>query len=114
MNDHNRPSNEYDERYDPSRLVHLLKQYAGIMALDNDYMSQLHFLAGKAVDEIGLYRGLLWFAWSEFNAIRARDGAPDGVSHDYWDQVTEAMLNALGDDAKPWASDDAKRTLTEP
>lgn len=53
--------------------------------------------------------GLLWFAWSEFNAIRARHGAPitsDGMhtcAPDWWDAMTEAFAEAIGEDAqKPW------------
>ena len=52
--------------------------------------------------------GLLWYAWSEFNAIRARDGAPEGVDAKYWDELTEHMAAQLGDDAQPWPSAAAK------
>ena len=70
----------------------------------------------KDVDHL---RGLLWYAWMEFNTIRARDGAPlnrDGmitVSEDYWDKLTEAFEQALGDDTNPWPSDSAKAILQE-
>lgn len=52
-------------------------------------------------------------AWHEFNAIRARDGAPDGVSHEWWDEMTEAMREMLGDDALPWMTK-AARLLVAP
>lgn len=52
MNKHQRPSKEYDDTYDPSRLVLLLKRYGEVRDVDDDYMSQLHFLAAKAADEI--------------------------------------------------------------
>ena len=60
-------------------------------------------------------RGLLWYAWSEFNAIRARSGAPlthEGmttVSEQFWSDMTDAFERAIGEDAvKPWPSDEAK------
>lgn len=58
--------------------------------------------------DIKRLRGLLWYAWREFNAIRARDGAPEGVDHGYWDQITQRMREELGDDAQPWPSKDAE------
>ena len=53
-------------------------------------------------------RALIWYVWNEFNAIRARDGAPEGVSYDFWNSMTEVMRKFLGDDAQPWPSRDAK------
>lgn len=66
-------------------------------------------------------RGLLWYAWHEFNAIRARDGAPRGadtccgrlgptlVSEEWWNTLTEAFADAIGTDARtPWPSPEAK------
>ena len=65
-------------------------------------------------------RGLLWYAWHEFNAIRARSGSPlshDGlqlVAEDYWDQMTDAFAEAIGPDATtPWASPQARAALTK-
>jgi len=64
-------------------------------------------------------RGLMWFAWSEFNAIRARSGAPlsyDGmttVDEAWWSQLTDAFSAAIGDDAKPWLSPSAHAALKE-
>ena len=62
-------------------------------------------------------RALLWAAWTELNAIRARDGAPqhidwyrgqpiqsDGVDRAYFSALVDAMSDALGDDAAPWAA----------
>ena len=60
-------------------------------------------------------RGLLWYAWAEFNAIRARSGAPlsrDGmllVDELFWSQMTDAFESAIGKDAaKPWPSNDSE------
>lgn len=53
--------------------------------------------------------GLLWYAWHEFNAIRARDGAPVGVEHEYWDTLTERMATFLGPvRSQPWPCEEAK------
>lgn len=64
-------------------------------------------------------RGLLWYAWSEFNAIRARSGAPlsnDGmplITEDWWSTMTEAFGAAIGDDAQtPWPSPEARAALS--
>lgn len=54
--------------------------------------------------------GLLWFAWYEFNTIRAATGAPSNISHKYWDFCTESFAEALGEDnLTPWMSEDAKK-----
>jgi len=60
-------------------------------------------------------RGLLWYAWHEFNAIRARSGAPishDGmrlVSEEWWSEMTDAFAAAIGDESQtPWPSDEAE------
>ncbi len=72
----------------------------------------------KARAECERLRGLLWYAWHEFNAIRARSGAPmtrDGMptcSEDSWDRMTEAFAEAIGTDArKPWPSAAARTAL---
>lgn len=41
-------------------------------------------------------------AWHEMNAIRARDGAPAGISEKYWAELTDALSHLLGDDNVPW------------
>ena len=56
-------------------------------------------------------RELMRQAWHEFNSIRARDGAPVGVSEEWWSQMTEELGKLLGDEAKPWMSDAAKALL---
>lgn len=70
--------------------------------------------------QVAKLRGLLWYGWHEMNAIRARSGVPldergskQSISEEYWDAVVEAMNEALGDDAKPWPSDDANAALKE-
>lgn len=50
-------------------------------------------------------------AWQELNAIRARDGAPIGVSEQWWDTLTEALRELLGDDAKPWMIGSVRRLV---
>lgn len=71
-----------------------------------------------ALDEIERLRGLTWIAWREFNAIRARSGAPlahDGMTtsdESWWSQMTDMFAEAIGPDArKPWPSPDAKRVF---
>ena len=46
------------------------------------------------VYEVERLRGLLWFAWYEFNDIRARSGAPTA------DRASEAIIAALADGRK--------------
>lgn len=64
--------------------------------------------------------GLLWYAYHEFNAIRARSGAPldqHGMTlcaPDYWDRLTEAFKSALRpDEVAPWPSDRARQALEQ-
>lgn len=52
---------------------------------------------------------LLWAAWMELNAIRARDGVPynhlgykSDVAEEYFSNIVDALSDALGDDAQPW------------
>ena len=65
-------------------------------------------------DDAAILRGLLWHAWYEFNAIRARSGAPldqhgERLCHpEYWGQLTDAFAAAIGEDAlTPWPSPEA-------
>ncbi len=68
--------------------------------------------------EVEKLRGLLWYAWNEFNTIRARDGAPYSsqycsgpamVDETFWSNMTEAFAEAIGTDAcKPWPSSEAQ------
>ena len=61
-------------------------------------------------DTENLDAGREWMrrAWQELNAIRARDGAPDGVSHEWWNELTDALGEMLGDDTVPWMTKAAK------
>ena len=68
--------------------------------------------------EIERLRGLLWYAWNEFNAIRARSGAPldhyqmTTVSPEWWETMLEAFGEAIGDEnQKPWPSPAARAAL---
>ena len=54
-------------------------------------------------------KSLVWVAWYEMNAIRARSGVPldfDGdkqsISEDYWLGIVDLMSEVLGEDATPW------------
>jgi hypothetical protein len=85
-----------------------------------------HFAAKEAIAalddardaEIARLRGLLWYGWSEMNAIRAEVGVPrdyhgcrKGICEEYWSDVVDAMAEALGDEARPWPSDNALNVL---
>ena len=63
-------------------------------------------------------RGLLWYAWNEFNAISARSGAPldqygmTTCDEAWWEQMTKAFASAIGEAArKPWPSAEASAAL---
>jgi hypothetical protein len=78
-------------------------------------LSRLISPAAIQQNERSRLRGLLWIAWHEMNAIRARsgvplnfDGMPQGISEEYWSNIVDAMQMELGEDARPWPSDDAK------
>ena len=54
-------------------------------------------------------RALLWAAWMELNAIRARDGVPythmgwkASVDEGYFSTLTDALAEELGLDCQPW------------
>jgi hypothetical protein len=53
-------------------------------------------------------RELMRQAWHELNAIRARSGAPDGVSHEWFDQLVTGLEDCLADDRVPWMTRAAK------
>lgn len=100
----------------PHCLIHELRNAQSGWSGDADAVSSL--TATAAADEIERLRGLLWYAWHEFNAIRARSGAPldhHGMTlctHEYWDRMTEAFQAAIGPEAaKPWPSTEAKAAL---
>ena len=66
------------------------------------------------ISDAAYLRGLLWHAYHEFNAVRARSGAPlnhDGMitcSEEWWGRLTEAFAGAIGDEARtPWPSPEA-------
>lgn len=54
------------------------------------------------LDETQRMRAVIWAAWRELNTIRARDGAPEGIDHEYFSSVVDACETILGDDTKPW------------
>lgn len=71
-----------------------------------------------AAEENARLRGLLWYAWHEFNAISARSGAPlthDGMTtcaEDWWSKLRDAFADAIGPDAKkPWPTAEARAAL---
>ena len=58
---------------------------------------------------------VIWAAWIELNAIRARDGVPythtgwkAGVSEEWFSAVVDGLADALGKDAQPWPSKEMK------
>ena len=85
----------------------------GIAELETELASLRERLkAAERENDAG--REVLRQAWREFNAIRARDGAPAGVCHEYWDEMTESLNALVGDeDAKPWMTK-ATRELIRP
>ena len=77
-------------------------------------------LIAKLAAENERLRGLMWHAWHEFNAVRARSGAPlnlDGmttVDPRWWDELTEAFRSAVPEDErKPWPSEAARTALEQ-
>ena len=81
------------------------------MALSVHSAMQAAAPAEAAEADMDAGRELLREAWHEFNAIRARDGAPIGVSHEYWSEMTDRLGELLGDDTKPWMLGAAKALL---
>lgn len=70
--------------------------------------------------EVARLRGLLWFAWREFNAVSARSGAPlmhDGMltcTEEWWSKMTKWFADAIGEHAqKPWPSPEAVAALAQ-
>jgi hypothetical protein len=64
--------------------------------------------------------GLLWFAYHEFNAIRARSGAPLDqygmtlCTEEYWGQLRDAFYDALPEeDRTPWPSARARAAISK-
>ena len=94
----------------------------GLDGVDGIDPSDIQAICDAVFDaDLAHLRGLLWYAWYEMNAIRARsgvpldfDGRPQSIVESYWSDVVDAMAAVLGDDAKPWASDDAKNALAAP
>ena len=89
-----------------------------------DTVAALADLAEAQVQENAKLRGLLWYARHEFNAIRARDGAPRAsccgclgpalVSEEWWNTLTEAFGEAIGKEAlTPWPSPEAKAVAAD-
>lgn len=97
----------------------IAEQAARIALLSRD-TTTLVAQAQEQAARIERLTGLLWYAWHEFNAIRARHGAPitsDGMptcTEDWWKRMTEAFGEAIGEDArKPWPSSQARSALGE-
>lgn len=68
----------------------------------------------ELIEENKHLKGLLWFAWYEFNTIRARNGAPDGISHEYWEFCTEQFAKAIGpENTTPWATVEALKIYSD-
>lgn len=96
-------------------LVERLRQYRGESWETTECYNGLRDEAADALEAAERERdaGREWMriAWHEFNAIRARDGAPEGVSHEWWEEITEALGEMLGDDRVPWRTKAAEMLL---
>lgn len=100
-----------DDDY-PARAAILNRFNSAKLDLLSALIPALPALLSEA-EEAARLRGLLWFAWREFNAIRARDGAANGVSEEWWSEMTDMFNRAIGPDAaKPWPSAEAMTILT--
>lgn len=55
-----------------------------------------------STNDLDAGRELMRSAWHELNAIRARQGAPEGVSHEWFDQLVTSLSECLGDETVPW------------
>lgn len=109
---------EHADEYEP--LGHDGWTAAALLRAADAEIARLRAREADAERMAEALRGLLWCAWSEFNAIRARSGAPlthDGmttVAEEWWDQMTEAFRAAIGEDAaKPWPSPEARAALAD-
>lgn len=105
------PDGGVDDDVDFNAPVEQMERDAAFIVAARNHIQEL-------IAECERLRGLLWYAWHEFNAIRARSGAPlthDGMptcSEDSWDRMTEAFAEAIGTDArKPWPSAAARIAL---
>jgi len=55
---------------------------------------------------------VIWEAWSILNAISARDGAPDGMSEEWFSTVVVRLANVLPPEfRKPWAPVYVRRAI---
>jgi hypothetical protein len=72
--------------------------------------------ASGLVDRIAELEGLAWIAYHEFNAIKARSGAPldqyqmTTVCPNYWQSITTLLAKAAGS-TDPWPTPNAKAIL---
>lgn len=98
------------------RIGMLLRTDDSFMAVTTAARDRIAWLADAleaAERERDAGREWMRVAWHEFNAIRARDGAPEGVSHEWWEEITEALGDMLGEDRVPWRTK-AAETLLRP
>ncbi len=69
--------------------------------------------ASGLVERIAELEGLAWIAYHEFNAIKARSGAPldqyqmTTVCPNYWQSITTLLAKAAGS-TDPWPTPNAK------
>lgn len=72
--------------------------------------------ASGLVERIAELEGLAWIAYHEFNAIKARSGAPldqyqmTTVCPNYWQSITTLLAKAAGS-TDPWPTPNAKAIL---
>lgn len=89
---------------DPAHAA-AIKPWQGFLPYARRVMAAGVTVRGDAADENAI-AAQEWMrcAWYELNAIRARSGAPEGVAQEWWDQLTNALDEMLGDGAMPWPS----------
>ena len=68
------------------------------------------YLANIYNDDLDSGREFMRRAWYELNAIRARSGAPEGVSEEYFSLLVDSLAFLLKDEARPWMTQ-ASKTL---
>lgn len=106
------------EGYDPENVETVRQMADAAVAIVLPALTAANARADRLEAENARLRGLMWHAWHEMNAIRARsgvpldfDGKPQGIGAVYWSNVVDRMDEALSDDAKPWPSNDARAAL---
>lgn len=103
---------ELDAAHEVARLRKQAKLYQSIITAHTERHHAIMERAEKAEAEVARLRGLLWFAWHEFNAVRAREGTTNNAAEEWWSQMTDMFGEAIGtENNTPWPSPEAKAIL---